>query len=164
MYNHEPRDYICPFCRILHQAKDSPQTIASTDVIFQDANVTAFLGLGRWENNPVDVLIVPNRHIENLYDLPQELVIPLHHLTRGVALALKSVFQCEGISTRQHNEPAGDQDVWHYHVHVTPRFACDRFYENLKVPFPEVERIATAKKLRDYIAKNHTLLFDLPSA
>jgi histidine triad (HIT) family protein len=160
MHNHAPTDYTCPFCRILNQAKDS---LESTDVIFQDANVTAFLGLGRWEKNPVDVLIVPNRHIENLYDLPQELVLPLHNLTRGVALALKSVFQCEGISTRQHNEPAGDQDVWHYHVHVTPRFTGDRFYENHKVPFPEVERIAIAEKLRDFISENHSLLFDLPS-
>ena len=133
MHNHEPDNYACPFCRVLNQAKDS---LDGTDIVFQDDTVTAFLGLGCWEHNPVDVLIVPNRHIENLYDLPLELVTPLHQVTRAMALALKSVFHCEGISTRQHNEPAGDQDVWHYHVHVTPCFAGDRFYENHKVPFP----------------------------
>ncbi len=145
MHNHEPNDYACPFCRIIRQAKDS---IESTDVIFQDASVTAFLGLGRWEKNPLDVLVVPNRHIENLYDLPLELVLPLHQVTRAVALALKGITHCEGISTRQHNETAGDQDVWHYHIHVTPRFEGDQFYENRRIPFPEVERMACAERLR----------------
>jgi histidine triad (HIT) family protein len=32
-----------------------------------------------------------------------------------------AVFKHEGISTRQHNEPAGDRDVWHRHVHVFAR-------------------------------------------
>ena len=158
MRNHEPPNYACPFCRILNQAKDFIET---TDVIFQDLSVTAFLGLGRWEHNPEDVLIVPNRHIENLYDLPLELVPALHQTTRAVALALKAVYQCGGISTRQHNEPAGDQDVWHYHVHVTPRFASDRFYENHKVPFPETERVEAVKKLRDYLAENRVSLFQV---
>jgi len=162
MYNHAPKNYACPFCRIIRQAKDSPLASETTDVIFQNATVTAFLGLGRWENNPVDVLIVPNQHVESLYDLPLELVIPLHKATRAVALTLKSVFQCDGVSTRQHNELAGDQDVWHYHVHVTPRFTGDRFYENHKVPFPEIERIEAAKKLRDYLAENRISLFQAP--
>jgi histidine triad (HIT) family protein len=156
MRNHEPNDYTCPFCRIIGQAKDEIET---TDVIFQNATVTAFLGLGRWEKNPVDVLIVPNRHVENLYDLPLEFVPALHQTTRAVALTLKEVTQCDGISTRQHNEPAGDQDVWHYHVHVTPRFTGDRFYENHRVPFPETERIEVVKKLRETLAKNRTSLF-----
>jgi histidine triad (HIT) family protein len=161
MHNHEPPNYTCPFCQILNQAKDSSE---STDVIFQNAHVTAFLGLGRWEKNPVDMLIVPNRHIENLYDLPMELVPALHQITRAVALALKTIYQSDGISTRQHNEPAGDQDVWHYHVHVTPRFIGDRFYDNHKVPFPEIGRLDAAKKLREYLTENRASLFQTPVA
>jgi hypothetical protein len=29
---------------------------------------------------------------------------------------------------RQHNEPAGNQDLWHLHVHVFPRFEGDNLY------------------------------------
>lgn len=47
------------------------------------------------------------------------------------ALALKAALSCDGISTRQQNEPAGDQDVWHYHVHVFPRYADDGLYGSL---------------------------------
>jgi diadenosine tetraphosphate (Ap4A) HIT family hydrolase len=46
---------------------------------------------------------------------------------RDTALALKTAFDCPGVSTRQHNEPAGNQDVWHLHVHVFPRFESDGF-------------------------------------
>jgi histidine triad (HIT) family protein len=113
-------------------------------VIYQSKMATAFLARGRWPRNPVDVLVIPNEHFESLYDLPLRLVLPLHQLTRAMALALKRVYNCEGISTRQPNEQAGDQDVWHYHVHVTPRFVQDEFYQSPKVPFPEPDRIEQA--------------------
>jgi histidine triad (HIT) family protein len=148
MHNHEPDKYACPFCRIIAQARDSME---GTDGVYQDDEVTAFLGLGRWEKNPMDVLVVPNRHIENIYDLPLELAPALQRVTRRVAIGLKALTRCEGVSTRQHNEPAGDQDVWHYHIHVTPRFAGDRFYENRKIPFPEAERMAYAERLRNVL-------------
>ncbi len=146
MHNHEPKKYKCPFCQIIEGAHDSME---DSDVIYQDADVTAFLSKSRWEKNPFDILIVPNRHIENLYDLPDELAPALQKATREVAIALKDLTRCKGISTRQHNEPAGDQDVWHYHIHVTPRYEGDRFYEDQKIPFPESERMAVAERLRE---------------
>jgi hypothetical protein len=54
MYNHTPKNYACPFCRIIRQGKDLPLANETTDVIFQDLSATALLGLGRWENNPVN--------------------------------------------------------------------------------------------------------------
>jgi histidine triad (HIT) family protein len=50
-------------------------------------------------------------------------------LTQRVAVAMRAAYGCDGISTRQHNEPSGNQDVWHLHVHVFPRWADDRLYE-----------------------------------
>jgi histidine triad (HIT) family protein len=146
MHNHQPKKYTCPFCQIIEGAKDSME---DSDVIFQNEDVTAFLAKSRWEKNPFDVLIVPNRHIENLYDLPDELAPALQKATREVAIVLKDLTRCGGISTRQHNESAGDQDVWHYHIHVTPRYEGDHFYEDQKIPFPESERMAVAERLRE---------------
>lgn len=148
MHNHEPKDYVCPFCGIITRTKDS---LDGSEVVYRDELVTAFLGLDRWEKNPMDVLIAPNRHIENLYDLPLDLAPAIQKVTQRVAIGLKALTRCEGVSTRQHNEPAGGQDVWHYHVHVTPRFEADCFYEDRKIPFPEEERIAFAGRLREYI-------------
>ncbi len=158
MYNHEPPGYQCPFCRIVSAAcgsEDHPET----DVIYSSEKATAFLALRRWKNNPLDVLVVPNEHFENLYDLSQAYVAPLHLLTRAVGLALKEVFQCDGISTRQHNEPSGSQDVWHYHVHVIPRYDQDDFYHSHAIPFPETERLEAARRLREYIQAHQEELF-----
>jgi len=85
----------------------------------------------RWRpRNPGSVLIIPNGHFENVYDLPAELGTPIQQAVRDTALAMKPAFGCDGVSTRQHNEPAGDQDVWHYHVHVFPRFAGDELFRS----------------------------------
>ena len=127
-----------------------------SDVIYSSESVTAFLALGRWPNNPVDVLVVPNDHFENIFDLPLEYVPDIHKVTHVVASSLKSIYNCDGISTRQHNEQAGDQDIWHYHVHITPRFTNDNFYCSEKIPFPEGKRLENARHLREFI-KEHTL-------
>ena len=50
-------------------------------------------------------------------------------LVQRVAVAMRAAYACDGISVRQHNEPAGGQDVWHLHVHVFPRYDGDRLYE-----------------------------------
>jgi diadenosine tetraphosphate (Ap4A) HIT family hydrolase len=59
--------------------------------------------------------------------IARALRLPTHELVKAVSLAMKTVYACDGGSTRQHTEPAGNQDVWHYHVPVTPRYRDDRF-------------------------------------
>ena len=81
-----------------------------------------------WPRNPGAVLVIPNDHYENIYDLPVELGTPIQRAVRSSAIAMKTAFGCDGVSTRQHNEPDGNQDVWHYHVHVFPRWMDDRLY------------------------------------
>jgi histidine triad (HIT) family protein len=107
-----------------------------------------------WPNNHGHVLVVPIRHYENLYELAPEAGHAVHDLVRDVAIAIRSTYGCEGISTRQHNEPAGNQDAWHYHVHVFPRYAGDELYASK--PYPEFvtaeQRQPYAERLRRYFA------------
>ena len=72
--------------------------------------------------------MIPNDHYENVFDLPVELGTCLQEAVRDTALAMKNAVGCSGVSTRQHNEPDGNQDVWHYHIHVFPRFPQDGLY------------------------------------
>jgi histidine triad (HIT) family protein len=61
---------------------------------------------------------------------------------------MKRAYGCDGTSVRQHNEPAGDQDVWHYHLHVFPRYAGDDLYRSsARLTHPE-ERWPYADRLR----------------
>ncbi len=153
MYYHAPEGYICPFCLVVAGVENEHVLTRQADIVYRDERVTAFISAGFWTNNKGHVLIIPNAHYENLYDLPSAESHAVHDLEKEVALALKAVYHCDGVSTRQHNEPAGDQDVWHYHVHVFPRYAGDNLHQaQRQLSWPE-ERLIYAEKLKAYFAK-----------
>ena len=131
MYNHEPEGYICPLCQISRGEK-TELGIQEETVIFRDDFLTAFVAGKWWRSNPGHVIIIPNQHIENIYDMPEEIGHKLFDLSKRVAIALKKTYQCDWTSTRQHNEPACNQDALHFHLHVFPRYKGDNLYLNYK--------------------------------
>ena len=76
-------------------------------------------------SNPGHTLVVPCTHIENLYALPDALAGPILAMAARVARAAKQTFRADGVTLRQNNEPASDQHLFHFHLHVIPRFAGD---------------------------------------
>lgn len=124
---HEPPGYDCPFCRLQHgqynEHNQAADVVGVTDLAF------ARISPRWWPGNPGAALVVPRAHHENLYDLSTDVGHAVWDLTQQVAAAMRASYDCAGISTRQHNEPAGGQDVWHLHVHVFPRHLDDRLYE-----------------------------------
>jgi histidine triad (HIT) family protein len=151
MFNHEPDDYLCPFCRLVAGGEDEPRT--QRDIVRRDELATAFISPRWWPNNHGHVLVVPNAHHENLYDLPARYGHAVHDLVRDVAIAIRHTYGSDGTSVRQHNEPAGNQDVWHYHMHVFPRYAGDDLYATR--PYPDFasaeQRRPYADKLREFL-------------
>jgi histidine triad (HIT) family protein len=148
MLLHAPPNYICPFCLLVGGIENEHVYSVSSDIIYQDDVVTAFVSSHQFPNNAGNVLVIPNRHFENLYEFPTALAVELHRVIRAVALAEKAAFACDGISTRQHNEPAGNQDVWHYHVHVTPRYTDDGLYASRRSLMPADQRAQYAAEIR----------------
>ena len=154
MHNHAPDDYRCPFCLLTQGIYNQFVASMYTDIICQNDAVTAFIGSRQWPNNPGNVIIAPNRHYENIYELPLPLATEIHDAARIIALTMKRVYQCDGISTRQHNEPAGNQDIWHYHLHVTPRFHGDELYRTMANGgnlMPPKERAWHAQQLKAHL-------------
>ena len=130
MYNHAPKDYKCPLCLIIN-GKDNPDFYAKvSDIFYKDEFITAFIGGKWWPNNKGGTIIIPNKHFENLYEIDEEYGHKIFDFSKKLAIALKKVYKCDGVSTRQHNETAGNQDAWHYHLHVIPRYVDDRLYQN----------------------------------
>ena len=157
MYNHAPAHYICPFCSLVQGIKNEHTYSVHSDIVYHDDTVAAFIGSHQWPNNHGNVIVIPITHYENLYDLPVEYALDIHRAVKRIALAMKAVYQCDGISTRQHNEPDGNQDVWHYHLHVTPRYSGDDFYTS-QYEFMDVsERANHAERLKRQfsIGQNH---------
>lgn len=159
MYNHAPLGYECPFCLLIAGTENENVYSKQADIIYQDKGLTAFISSHWWPNNPGHVIIIPNKHYENIFDMPDELLAEINVFSKKVALAFKDVYRCDGISIRQHNEHAGNQDVWHYHLHVFPRHEGDSLYQRhdeKRKTEPE-ERTEYAEKLREYFKFSKTV-------
>ena len=144
MHNHAPPGYRCPFCRNIATGESD----LALEIVHRDADVFVKMNPKWWPKSPGSVLVIPNEHFENVYDLPPELGTPLQRAIRAAALAMKDAYGCDGVSTRQHNEPAGDQDVWHFHVHVFPRWDGDDLYGSTGAPADRSELRRRADLLR----------------
>lgn len=155
MFNHAPEGYVCPFCLIVDGVENEQINTKQNDIIYKDDYVTAFISSSWWKNNKGHVIIIPNKHIENIYDLPSEFSYRIHDLEKEIALALKETYKCDGVSSRQHNEPCGNQDVWHYHLHVFPRYKGDNLYKTDRENSNPEERLEYVQKSRDYFIKKN---------
>ena len=131
---HEPDGYACPFCRLLSGLPDLDLDLDERDIVHRNARATAFMSPKWWPRNHGNVLVVPDQHVENLYEIAAEDHHAVHDAVQAVARAMRASYGCDGVSTRQHNEPAGSQDVWHLHVHVFPRYAGDTLYQSSPEP------------------------------
>ena len=152
MHSHAPADYDCPFCGLVRG--DDTSRSSQRDVVYRDDDATAFIGALWWPKNEGHVLVVPNEHVENIYAIADDVLAHVYAAAKKVALALGETYGCAGTSTRQHNEPGANQDVWHFHVHVFPRYTGDDLYashHHARWTTPE-ERAPYAAKLRAYFS------------
>jgi histidine triad (HIT) family protein len=152
-YSHLPAGYTCPFCLVVQGVEDEENRKVQTkqkDIVYKDDYVTAFIASLWWTNNKGHVIIIPNHHYENIFDLPIEYATKIHQAAKTVSYALKDCYQCHGISTRQHNEPGGSQDVWHFHLHLYPRYENDNLYGTDGSLSTPQERLFYAEQLRTW--------------
>ena len=102
----------CIFCRII--ARQAPAY-----VIHEDDRVIVFLSL---ESQP---LVVSKVHIPNIYILDDGTASAVMQTAVRVARAVKTGLCCDGVYLAQANESAAGQDVFHFHLHVYPRWHGD---------------------------------------
>jgi len=132
--SHAPADYACPFCELVSGAEpfSADNLCAPTDLVYRDETVSVLIACDGFGAHEGHAMIVPTAHLEALYDLPDDVNAAIAVMSRLVALAMKAAWEPQGTSVRQHNEPAGNQHVWHYHLHVFPRWDDDRLYGQLR--------------------------------
>lgn len=102
----------CPFCAIA--AGDMPAS-----VIFDDGQVLAFMD--QRQAVAGHVLIIPRRHVPDIYALEMEEAAAIMRLAVRVARALRMSHDPPGLNLWQSNGRAGGQEVGHFHLHVHPR-------------------------------------------
>lgn len=109
----------CLFCKII--AGDLEGTI-----VFKDEICTALMDIQ--PINPGHLLVIPNEHSKDLNDLPPETGMHIFSIAQNLAAALRrSGILCEGINIFLADGKAAMQEVFHFHLHVIPRFDGDGF-------------------------------------
>lgn len=104
--------YDCVFCEII--AGRAPASF-----VYRDDRVAAFMDLR--QAVPGHVLIVPLRHIPDLYAIDEATAGHLMAVAVRIAKALAADEPPAGLNLWQSNGEAGGQEVPHVHLHVQPR-------------------------------------------
>lgn len=103
----------CIFCKLANGIFD-------TNTLYEDADFRVI-----FDANPATeghVLILPKEHYSNVFELPEDLAGKAFVLAKKIAYALKEVTGCAGVNILQNNGEAAGQTVFHFHMHIIPRY------------------------------------------
>jgi histidine triad (HIT) family protein len=89
--------------------------------VYEDDKAFAFLDI--MPRAPGHTLVIPKSSARTFLDIGPDDLAHLIKVTQTIARAAVSVFDADGLTIQQFNEPAGGQVVFHLHIHVIPRKA-----------------------------------------
>lgn len=111
------KDDNCIFCKLANG--DIPTT-----TLYEDDDFRII-----FDASPATVghaLILPKDHVANVFEIPDELQAKAYILAKKAAAALTEVFGADGINILQNNNEAAGQTVFHFHIHLIPRYKGDK--------------------------------------
>lgn len=103
----------CIFCKLANG-------VFPTNMIYEDDDFAVIM-----DANPVSrghALILPKEHADNLYELPDETAAKLIPLAKKLATNMKEKLGCDGLNVLQNNGETAGQSVFHFHMHLIPRY------------------------------------------
>mgnify|MGYP001851169413 CR=1 FL=1 len=106
----------CIFCKIA--AGEIPSA-----TLYEDEDFRVILDLGPASRG--HALILPKAHYANLYEIPDELAAKAMVLAKKIASAGTKALRCDGYNIVQNNGEAAGQTVFHFHMHLIPRYTGD---------------------------------------
>lgn len=106
----------CIFCKIA--AGDIPSA-----TLYEDDDFRVILDIEPASKG--HALILPKEHYANLYELDDELAAKALVLAKKMITKLTDVLGCEGYNVLQNNGTAAGQTVFHFHMHLVPRYKDD---------------------------------------
>ena len=102
----------CIFCKIIKGEVPSFK-------VYEDDKVFAFEDI-----NPISeghTLVIPKRHAQDLWEIPDEDLAALHLASKKIAKAISETLKPTGVACLQLNGRGVNQIVMHYHLHLIPR-------------------------------------------
>ncbi len=106
----------CIFCKIANGEIPSA-------ALYEDDDFKVILDLGPAAKG--HSLLIPKSHAANLYELPDDLAQKAILVAKKTAAALRDGLGCDGLNLVQNNGEAAGQTVFHFHMHLIPRYKND---------------------------------------
>ncbi|RKY64048.1 MAG: HIT family protein [Candidatus Latescibacterota bacterium] len=108
----------CKFCAIAEGKEEA-------SVVYEDELTLAFMDINPLV--PGHTLVVPKRHFPDIFSLKEPWGSACFLAAGRVARAVRAAFGAEGLDLLQLNGRVGGQSVFHFHIHVVPRYPGDGF-------------------------------------
>lgn len=106
----------CIFCKIANG-------VIPSKTLYEDKDFRVILDLGPAARG--HALILPKEHAANLYELPEETVGTAFILAKRMASKMSERLGCDGFNLMQNNGETAGQTVFHFHIHLIPRYPGD---------------------------------------
>ena len=111
------KDNNCIFCKLANGEIPSA-------TLYEDEDFRVILDLGPATRG--HVLILPKEHAANIYEMDDELLGKAFQLAKKMIVKLTDVLGCDGYNVVQNNGEAAGQTVFHFHIHLIPRYKGDK--------------------------------------
>ena len=135
------RDENCIFCKIANGEIPSA-------TLYEGDDFRIILDLGPASRG--HALLLPKEHYENLYMLPDELAAKALPVAKKMITKLTEVLGCDGYNVVQNNGETAGQTVFHFHMHLIPRYKGDQVGLGWKMgELTDEERDDILAKLRE---------------
>ena len=106
----------CIFCKLANG-------VIPTRSIYEDENFKVILDAAPATRG--HALILPKEHAANLYELPDETAAKAFVLAKKLATNMTKKLSCDGFNVVQNNGEIAGQTVFHFHIHLIPRYEGD---------------------------------------
>ena len=106
----------CIFCKII--AGEIP-----SQAIYEDEKFRVILDVAPAAKG--HALILPKDHYANLYELPDDLAADTIRLAKKMMKVMTDKLGCDGFNILQNNGETAGQSVFHFHMHLIPRYNDD---------------------------------------
>ena len=110
------KDQNCIFCKIA--GGDIPSA-----TLYEDEDFKVILDLGPATKG--HALILPKEHYADLYEIDDEVLAKAYKLAKKMVTVLTDVLECDGYNVIQNNKEVAGQTVFHFHIHLIPRYKGD---------------------------------------
>ncbi len=129
------RDDNCIFCKIANGEIPSK-------TIYEDDEFRVILDLGPATKG--HALIIPKDHYKNIYEIPDVVAGKVLKIAKKMAIQISESLECGGFNIVQNNGEVAGQTVFHFHMHLIPRYTDDNQqigWKDIKISQEELENI-----------------------